>query len=109
MKIARDPRSQQPTAKTVLKDAQQAISSIDLAETNALVDGEFDAAAALRALENGLGGPVRSADRQLSPASSKLLKVLTAWWATDEKILGVLSLQGLAALVQIAIALLLLQ
>ena len=89
-KIARDPRSQESTAEAVLRDAQQAIASIDLAETNALVDGNYDAPVALRALEEALGGPARTS-RRPSPASSQLLDVLNSWWASDAKVIGALS------------------
>lgn len=90
VEIARDPRSQVSTAEAVLRDAQQAIASIDLAETNALVDGDYDAPVALRALEEALGGPARNS-RRASPASSQLLDVLNSWWASDAKVIGALS------------------
>lgn len=90
-KLARDPRSKS-TPKSVLKNAQQAIGSIELAETHALLDGEYDALVALRAVEESFGGPAREADRRVSPAS-QLLDVLSSWWASDAKILGKLHAQ----------------
>jgi tetratricopeptide (TPR) repeat protein len=98
-RMARDPRSQQPgtggPAAAALRNAQEAISALELAEAKANAAGaaggnlqsDLDPPAALKALEESLGGPGESS-RSARAAPAGLSDVLNSWWASDAKVVG---------------------